>query len=578
MKHVVAIIQARMSSTRLPGKVLMDIEGKSMLWHVVNRLKKSRLIDRIVIATTTSNYDLRILRFAKENGIGYFAGSEEDVLDRYYQAAEKFKADPIVRITADCPLIDPMETDKAINYYLEHLGEFDYVGLADTYPDGFNTGVISFAALEKAWHESTLQSEREHVGHPYIIKHPDMFRIHGINYKQDFHHLVLSVDDEKDLHLVSQIFNHFYEKGKELFHIDEILEFLQSKPELLEINKDTMRNVGYLTSMKILAIGCGSIGKRHITNLKELGVKNLVICDTNEKRLAQIASEFSIEKKYTDYRQAILENVDVDAAIISTPTSLHTPIATFAAENKLNTMIEIPISHNLEGVDELLSLVKSNNLICMIGMVWRFHPGKLLIKGLIEKAAIGRIYTVGLYGGDYLPDWHPGADYREEYSARKSLGGGVIITNITGFDDVRWLFGEADEIVGVYDKISHLDIEAEDVAAYIIKLRNGILVELYTDFFQRPLKEEIHIVGEKGTISWDRQEKVVRVYEAESKAWRKFNYDFKINDMYIAEMKHFLQCLIEHKKPLINELEGWKTLQLAMAAKTSSEERKFVKL
>ena len=246
MKHVVAIIQARMSSARLPGKVLMDIEGKPVLWHVVNRLKRSQLIGKIVIATTVSKLDLPVLRFAEENGIDCFTGSEEDVLDRYYQAAMEFNADLIVRITADCPLIDPQIVDKAVGEILK-LGDYDHAGTNETFPDGLDTSVYSFRALEKAWNEARLPSEREHVG-PYITKHPELFKTKLVSYRVNLSHLRWTVDQEEDLILVREIFKRLFKEGG-MFYTEDILKLLEQEPHLLKINSHIIRNEGYLESL-----------------------------------------------------------------------------------------------------------------------------------------------------------------------------------------------------------------------------------------------------------------------------------------------------------------------------------------
>ena len=219
-----------------------------MLWHVVNRLGRSELINKIVIATSTDRDDLPISQFAEEHGIDSFAGSEDDVLDRYYQAARKFHADPIVRITADCPLIDPQVTDKVIRYYLENEDSLDYVGTAGNFPDGLDTEVFSFAALEKAWQEAKLPSEREHVS-PYIWKNPQVFRVGKVECHEDYSHLRWTVDDERDLSLVRDIYKDLYKEG-EVFLMQDILRLLERKPYLLDTNKDTIRNEGYLISLR----------------------------------------------------------------------------------------------------------------------------------------------------------------------------------------------------------------------------------------------------------------------------------------------------------------------------------------
>lgn len=246
--HIVAIIQARMGSTRLPGKVMREIMGKPLLWHLVNRLKESRLIDKIVIATTDKAKDKPILKLAQELDIDSFTGSEDDVLDRYYQAAKEYNAEVVVRITADCPLIDPELVDKVVAYYLENKDTLDFAHSGVSYPHGVvETEVFSFAALEKAWKEARLVSEREHVT-PYIWKNTEMFRTATLENDEDLSHIRLVVDDEKDFQLVAEIFHKLY-KESEIFHLRDILDFLNKRPELLELNKRMVRNEGYLKSI-----------------------------------------------------------------------------------------------------------------------------------------------------------------------------------------------------------------------------------------------------------------------------------------------------------------------------------------
>ena len=220
-----AIIQARMGSTRLPGKVMKNILGKPMLWHMIYRLKWSKFIKKIIIATTQKKEDDVIVEFATANGLDSFRGSEEDVLDRYYQAAKKFGVDPIVRLTADCPLIDPKLVDKIIEHYLKNRDKFDYVRSGPTFPDGIvETEVFSFNALEKAWREAKWASEREHVT-PYIWKNPDKFRIYTVENDRDLSHTRLCVDDEGDFYVVSEVFRSLYTEGG-IFYLDDIPTFL----------------------------------------------------------------------------------------------------------------------------------------------------------------------------------------------------------------------------------------------------------------------------------------------------------------------------------------------------------------
>jgi spore coat polysaccharide biosynthesis protein SpsF (cytidylyltransferase family) len=233
---IVAIIQARMGSTRLPGKVMKGISSKPMLWHVLNRLSAAKSVDEIVIATTSNEQDKTLVEFAEEYGFKYFVGSENDVLDRYYQASKEYEADVIVRVTGDCPLVDPFIVDKVVQYYAE--GSFDYVSNNNppTYPHGLDIEVFSFKALEEAWRKSQADYQREHVTY-YITEHPEIFKIGNVKNQADLSHLRLTVDEEADFILVSEVFSELFE-GNNIFLMEDILGLLEKKPHLIEINKD----------------------------------------------------------------------------------------------------------------------------------------------------------------------------------------------------------------------------------------------------------------------------------------------------------------------------------------------------
>ena len=250
---IAIIVQARMASTRLPGKVLKKIFGKTLLEHLISRLKKVKSADKIIVATTTKQRDGKIVKAAKKLGVDFFRGSEEDVLDRTYQAAKIRRladGDAIVRVTSDCPIIDPAIVDKVINFYKRNKNKFDYVSntYPPTFPDGMDTEVFSFKALERAWKNASLLSEREHVT-AYIYKHTEIFRIGNVRSTKDNSHLRLTVDEPNDLILVRKIFGALYKKNK-YFTLRDILSFLKRNPKSISINQHIKRNEGYLTSLK----------------------------------------------------------------------------------------------------------------------------------------------------------------------------------------------------------------------------------------------------------------------------------------------------------------------------------------
>ncbi len=243
---VVAIIQARMTSSRLPGKVLMPLANKPVLAHIVERLSYCKMIEKIVVATTNEVSDDLVAEYCENNNIDCYRGSLDDVLDRYYQTAKIHHADPIVRITGDCPVIDPVVVDAVITGYLS--GEYDFYGLGGEFPDGLDCAVFSFSAIERAWKEAKLQSEREHVG-PYIENNPHLFRNGTLELFQGLAQQRWTLDELNDYELLSKIFNKLYRLDSP-FLTHEILQFIQNNPELLAINAQIVRNEGYLKSLQ----------------------------------------------------------------------------------------------------------------------------------------------------------------------------------------------------------------------------------------------------------------------------------------------------------------------------------------
>ena len=240
-KKTVAIIQARMSSTRLPGKVLKDLAGEPMLVRVINRTSRAKTIDEVVIGTTTNLADDPIVRLCEERGWLVFRGSEDDVLDRYYQAALARKADAVVRITSDCPLIEPEIIDRVVREFLSHLPQIAYVsnGLERTFPRGLDVEVMLFSALEKAWREDHNPAWREHVT-PYIYRNPDRFRAFNVANDIDYSYMRWTVDTEEDLAFVRKIYGHF--EGDAFGWIDVIM-LLDKHPEWLQINQHIQQKV-----------------------------------------------------------------------------------------------------------------------------------------------------------------------------------------------------------------------------------------------------------------------------------------------------------------------------------------------
>jgi len=231
---ILAIVQARMGSSRLPGKALKDIQGRSMLARVVRRAQRSSLIDRLIVATTDKEADDAIASECKVLGVSVFRGSEDDVLDRYYQAAKAFSAEAVVRITSDCPLIDPDVIDRVVQVFLDNSPDYASNTIENTYPRGLDVEVFTFSALEKAWRNASRDFERVHVT-PYIYLHPELFRKLSVTSEKNLSFYRWTVDTAEDLALVRAI----YEKmgGDDHFSWRDVLELFEREPCLAELNR-----------------------------------------------------------------------------------------------------------------------------------------------------------------------------------------------------------------------------------------------------------------------------------------------------------------------------------------------------
>jgi spore coat polysaccharide biosynthesis protein SpsF len=232
---IVAIVQARMGSTRLPGKVLLDLCGTSVLRRVTCRVRLCRLIDEVMIATTTCSADEAIVEEAQHLGVGIFRGDELDVLDRYYRAAKMRNADVIVRITSDCPLIDPEITGETIKRFLAEKPDYASNALERTYPRGLDTEVMMFEAVERAWREAAAPYQRAHVT-PYLYENPHLFTLLSVKSSINYSQHRWTLDTAEDLEFLRRIYQLL--GGKPNFTWRDVLEIVEREPAIAEINKN----------------------------------------------------------------------------------------------------------------------------------------------------------------------------------------------------------------------------------------------------------------------------------------------------------------------------------------------------
>lgn len=241
-----AIIQARMNSTRLPGKVMMTVNDKPLLSYMCERVRLSRRVEQVIFATTVSPCDSVIADWCRENNVLFYRGSEDDVLNRYYEAAKHFGASIIVRLTSDCPLIDPQAVDNVIDCYQNRFPKVDFVSntvpLPCLYPDGMDVEVFNSELLEKTNREARLPSEREHV--TFYMWKTGKFSAYRLDPPQDFSRYRFTIDYPQDFEVVKTILNHFYRRNPRFTMLD-IIEFMAGRPDLRKLQQGIERNAGW---------------------------------------------------------------------------------------------------------------------------------------------------------------------------------------------------------------------------------------------------------------------------------------------------------------------------------------------
>jgi predicted dehydrogenase len=318
---------------------------------------------------------------------------------------------------------------------------------------------------------------------------------------------------------------------------------------------------------RIAVIGCGSIGRRHLANLLTLGASEIIGCDPDPGRRAEVAAGLGVAC-LADL--AAVWDRRPDAVVVAVPTSLHLPVALRAAECGCHLFVEKPLADRLDGTDRLVALLRDRGLVSLVGCNMRFHPGLRTLKRMLDEGAIGRVVAARVEFGQYLPDWHPTEDYRQGYSARKDLGGGIILDAIHELDYIRWMLGEVRAVTCLAGKLSGLEIETEDTAAILLSFVSGAIGEVHLDYVQRAYRRTCQLIGEAGTLLWD-YASGVSWFSAAARRWTAIPDPdgWQANGMYLDEMAHFLECLDGRARPALDAADARRVLEIALGARAS---------
>ncbi len=583
------IIQARVGSIRLPGKVLKKVLGRHLLELLIERVMHVRFAGKIALATTVNAEDDAIEILVGKYGFPCFRGST-DVLDNFYRASLELGIDTIVRITGDCPLIDPEVIDGVIELFM--FSRCDYVCTSAEFPDGLDTEVFSFSVLEAAW-KNAKNLERLHVT-PYIWQHATgVEKSHMENtekiakfikgamlqnpYGNQFN-MRWTVDDEKDLEFVTKIYENLYRKNK-VFLMKDVLYFLAAHPEIAAINKGAIRDEGYLKDAKndgykAAVIGCGWIGLKasEIDKAREKPASHaemyamnpktriVALCDKNIESLDFAAKIYPGIPRYEDAKK-MLEEIMPDIVSIATLADSHCEMIKLCAEYGVKVIIcEKPISHDLKSAQEAIDLCKENGSILLINHMRRFYP-------LIRK----------------FRDWHSSHIGRIK-AATVYYGKGLLHTATHFVDILRFFLGEAEWVSATRnDNFSGgREMENDFNADGFIGFKNGVRAAMQSFELDDYNITEIIFFGEYGRLALKKMAgleiEIVITCPSEGYASEKilacespmvFREEKSFTWKYLLE--HAINCLEGRETPLSSGEDAIAALKILLALKKSAE-------
>jgi predicted dehydrogenase len=338
-----------------------------------------------------------------------------------------------------------------------------------------------------------------------------------------------------------------------------------------------------LNRLKVLFAGLGSIGQRHVRNLRRLvgddvdilayrarGGGPVLNADMTVRPDCDLESTYGI-RSFHNLDDALEQRPD--AVFVTNPNTQHLPVAVRAANAGCHLFLEKPISHSLEGVAELVDLVERQQLVAFVGYQFRFHPGLRLIKAMIQDNQLGQLAAASIVNGEYIPDWHPYEDYRRSHAAVRELGGGCLRIQTHELDYACWLFGMPQSVFAVGGHLSRLEVDVDDSVSLLLSCPQGdrtVPVQIHLDYLQRPPQRTCEVIGDEGRLRYDYYANVVETYRTTTRVRKAYHFEgFDRNEMFMDELRHFLACVRGDETPLIPLRDAVKSLKVAVAAEES---------
>jgi predicted dehydrogenase len=320
----------------------------------------------------------------------------------------------------------------------------------------------------------------------------------------------------------------------------------------------------FLTQMTVLVAGCGSMGRRHLRNLRAMGASNLAAYDPDPECVAPLVSELSI-RTFQDFDKAFQE-LRPNLVFICSPPVFHVGQALQAVRSGADVFVEKPLSHSTAEIVDLIAAARTYERVVQVGYNLRFHPAVRRLKQIVDEGLIGPILWARAEVGHYLPNWRPWQDHRQSYTARSDLGGGVILDLSHEIDYITWILGDPVEILCMAGQVSGLAVDVEDSASILLRFASGTHADIHMDCLQRSLTRVSKLVGENGTAHWDASTNEIKVQRPDS-VDDIVRYECDANKPYIAEVRHFLECVQTRTTPMVDLRQAARIVELCTLAR-----------
>jgi predicted dehydrogenase len=323
-----------------------------------------------------------------------------------------------------------------------------------------------------------------------------------------------------------------------------------------------------------LVIGGGSIGKRHLRNILATG-RSAAVVETRGDRGEEIRAQHPGTRVFSELETALREG-RYRTALICVPTAHHLAPALACAKAGINVFMEKPISHSLDGVDELVKTVAGSGLVGMMGFCMRFFLPLQRAREIVAHGTLGRIVAARSLTAVYLPDWHPWEDYRSFYMARKDQGGGVLLDECHAFDWMQWLCGPIEGVCAVVGTFSDLEVDTDDVCEVIVRFAGRAVGTIHLDMVDRSIRSEVEIIGTESTLIVDLEGHTVRLWDAKARRWDTERFEPAYDPMYVQELEHFFACVEGRQRPVVDLEAGHRIQRILDACARSSASGRWI--